>query len=259
MNVRIQIGMIGALAAASPALARADHGDMAMGGGGGSQVTAGVSLVAAQFATPYYGGNYEGIVPALDWSRHRFSAGASLGAYRIDENGYSTTGIGDLLVHGEVAVLDRPAARAGVSLAASDPIGNAENGLGMGHVMVMAAGWGMWQRGCVALHAMAGYSRAVGVPPGSHDHGPWPLVDPMNMSEIAWSAAGDVALGRGARAGARFEGGIPVGALPGHERVIGALRLAWDRGAVATAAELQAGLVGDPFSIRAVLETALTF
>jgi hypothetical protein len=47
--------------------------------------------------------------------------------------------------------------------------------------------------------------------------------------------------------------------LVGHERVIGAGRLGWGSGRVDTAVEVQTGLVGDPFTIRGLVETALHF
>jgi hypothetical protein len=81
----------------------------------------------------------------------------------------------------------------------------------------------------------------------------------MNMSEITWGGGGDVAVADDVRVGARVSGGVPVGALPGHERVEGAVRVAWGKGRVDTAAELQAGLVGDPFTVRGVVSTALRF
>ena len=85
-----------------------------------------------------------------------------------------------------------------------------------------------------------------------------PLVEPMNMSELTWSAGGAVALGGGVQVGSRLSGGVPV-ALSGQDRLIGSLRAAWGGYGVDTAAELQLGLAGDPFNIRAVLSTALRF
>ncbi len=67
------------------------------------------------------------------------------------------------------------------------------------------------------------------------------------------------AFGRGLHAVVRAGGGHPVGNFLGHERVIGAVRFGWGTGRVDTAAEVQTGLVGDPFTIRGLLETALHF
>jgi hypothetical protein len=41
--------------------------------------------------------------------------------------------------------------------------------------------------------------------------------------------------------------------------VIGAARAAWGNARVESAAELQVGLAGDPFTVRGIIETALRF
>jgi hypothetical protein len=123
----------------------------------------------------------------------------------------------------------------------------------------MPAGWVAWRHDRIALIGSLGYSRALIHASSLHDHGMWPLVEPMNMSEVTWSGGGEVTIGDGVRAGAQVSGGVPIGILPGHDRVVGTLRAAWATGRVDTAAELQAGLVGDPFNIRGVVSTSLRF
>jgi hypothetical protein len=91
-----------------------------------------------------------------------------------------------------------------------------------------------------------------------HDHGPWPLVDPMLMSEVSWSAGADVAWTPAMSAGVHVGGGIPAGAA-GDNRVTAGARFAWHAGRVESAAEIQAGLAGDPFTVRGVVSTALSF
>jgi hypothetical protein len=246
----------------APAVAHADHDHMAMAAHGddsASTFDASVSLLAASFSTTFYAGNYEGVTPSVGWSMGRFAAGASLPYYRLYENGLSTFGLGDFVVHGQAALLQTHDVQLGGLLGVSAPTGNPDVGLGMGHVMIMPAAWGAWKHDGVVVTATAGYSRAVIDDSSHHDHGMWPLVEPMNMSEITWSGAGEVAIGEGVRAGARLSGGVPVGALPGHDRMIAAARVAWGTGRVDTAAEIQAGLVGDPFTLRGVVSTALRF
>jgi len=245
-------------------LAYADHHHMAMDSddSASSTYTASVSLLAATFSpsqaeSMYYGGNYEGVVPSASWSMDRFSAGASWAYYRLLRNGAEQYGIGDVVVHGQVAWITRPDVQAGVMLAVSAPTGSDMEGFGMGHPMLMPAAYGGYHAGRVVLAGSFGYSRAL--VSGVHVHGMAPLVDPMNMSELSWSGSGDVAIASGVRAGARISGGIPVGSLPGADRVVGAVRVAWGEGRVDTAAELQAGLSGDPFNIRGVVSTALRF
>lgn len=243
-------------------VARADHDHMAMTDGSPhdtSVFSAGVTLLAASFSTTYYEGDYQGLVPSASWARGRFGAGASLPLYRLFENGLPSYGIGDLVVHGQAAVVVERQAQAGVMFGASAPTGNEFIGFGMGHYMLMPAAYGAWRIDRVALTGSFGYSRALVHASANHDHGMWPLVEPMNMSELTWSGAGEVAIGSGVRAGARLSGGVPIGVLPGHERVVAAARVAWASGRYDTAAELQAGVAGDPFTLRGVVSTALHF
>ena len=223
-----------------------------------SHLDAGVALVAASYSTTSYIGDYEGAIPSLVWSHGRYQLGTSLGLYRILLNGLDQSGIGDVMVHGSAVLVARHELRLGATLMVTAPTGDDRFGLGMGHPMAMPAAFGAWSLGRLTLHATAGFSRALATVDAGHDHGVWPLVEPMNMSEITWGADGDVRIGGGLHGTARATGGIPVG-VPGHERVIGALRLGWGSTRVDTAAELQTGLVGDPFTIRGLVETALHF
>lgn len=247
-------------------VAFADHHGMVMpsnDNASDSSFDASVSLVAATFSPSQsdmmdYGGNYQGVVPALGWTMDRYAAGASWAYYRVLRNGQSTYGVGDLVVHAQVAVLRNHTAQAGALLAVSAPTGDDIYGLGMGHPMLMPAMWGAWRHDELVLTASLGYSRAA-ADLGAHIHGMAPLVEPMNMSEVTWSTAGEYALGGGVHAGVRVSGGVPVAITSGVDRVVGAARVAWGEGRVDTAAELQAGLAGDPFNFRAVLSTALRF
>ncbi|MEO6776374.1 MAG: hypothetical protein ABI467_25755 [Kofleriaceae bacterium] len=240
--------------------AEADHQGMAMTETADQPTTidASVNLVAASYTTLTYAGDYEGVLPAIGWRHDRYGVGASLGLYRIMLNGLDQRGLGDLMLHAEAMLYMHDHLSAGVMMMVSAPTGDEVIGLGMGHTMVMPSLFGAWTKGRVTFDASAGFSRAIAQMEAGHDHGVWPLVDPMNMSEIAWGVGCNVALGRGVSSSVRAGGGIPVG-LTGHQRVIGAARVGWGSKRVDTAVELQAGLVGDPFSIRGLVETALHF
>jgi hypothetical protein len=252
MDMRLWIAGTLLLSAGS---ARADHGH-GIEQGGASAFGAGVAVVAASFDTMFYAGNYQGVIPSLHWSNERFATGASVAMYRLEENGAEFYGFGDVVVHGQATLVRAHPIHAGVIAAVSAPVGDELRGMGMGHPMVMPALFGMWMHDRVVAVATAGYSRAIGGDT-DHDHGLWPLVEPMNLSELTWSAGGDYALARTLHAGARLSGGIPIG--NGDNRVVGALRVAWASGRFATGAELQAGVAGDPFTLRGVVSTALTF
>jgi hypothetical protein len=223
---------------------------------GASGFGAGVTMLAASFDTMFYAGNYQGIVPAATWSNERFGAVINVALYRLEENGAQFYGFGDLVAHGRATLVDNHEVAAGIVAAVSAPIGDELRGLGMGHPMAMPAGFVTWTIDRIALSSTAGYSRAIGGDT-DHDHGMWPIVEPMNLSELTWSAAGEYAISRAVHGGMRLAGGVPIG--NGDHRVIGALRLAWANGRFTTGGELQVGLVGDPFTLRGVVSTALSF
>jgi hypothetical protein len=139
------------------------------------------------------------------------------------------------------------------------PTGSELDNLGMGHTMAMPSAWATWRTAPLTVAASAGYGRAlVDLGDGAHhDHGPLPLVDPMNMQELTWSAAADVDVGHGLQVGGRARGGVPIGT--GHTRAIGGGRLAWGTPRISTGLEIQVGLAGDPFTVRGVVDTALRF
>ncbi len=220
---------------------------------------ASVGLVVASFDTMNYVGDYEGIVTSLRWTRDRVSVAATAPLYRLFENGASFFGIGDVSLAGQVALVSSESVQLGAVAMLSAPSGNGVEGLGMGHPMAMPAVYAGWRGPQLAVAASFGYSRALAELPKDHDHGVWPLVDPMNMSELTWSASGDHPLTTELHIGARLSGGIPVGGVIGHTRVVGAFRVAFGHGRVETAAEVQAGIYGDPFTLRGVVETALRF
>ncbi|MDB4962418.1 MAG: uncharacterized protein JWP01_2417, partial [Myxococcales bacterium] len=199
--------------------------------------------------------------PSVRWADARFAVSANIGFYRLTKNGAVYHGPGDAMVHGQATVLGHAARSAGVALAISAPTGSARDGLGMGHVMLMPALWGSWSVGDVTVAASGGYGRALGASSGDggeHVHGSGPIVDPMNFSELTWSASGELAVAKALRLGARVGGAFALGE-GGTDRTIGAVRALWSAGRVATSAELQVGLVGEPFNVRGIVETALRF
>jgi hypothetical protein len=242
------------------------HGDgMAMGARDGAATSstfdAHIAIEAASFSPSqannmFYSGDYQGVLAGAGWSPGRWAAGASWAFYRLLRNGLETYGVGDLMLHGTVALLARADVQAGVMLDVMAPTGNQEQGFGMGATMLMPAVWGGRHRGRLGLYASAGYSRAL--TSIAISHGVLPTVDPMNMSELSWTGSAEVAVASRIRVGGRLTGGVPID-YAGSDRVIGALRVVWTAGRVDTAAEFQAGLAGDPFNVRGLLSTAMRF
>lgn len=256
-----KLAVLVGIALAAPCAARADHQHHAMSEHEDdeprSQLSVSAAVQAASFSMTTFEGDYQGIIPAVGWSYGRFGAAASLGFYHITENGLSAYGIGDLMLGGHAGLVARGGVRGGVGVHAMLPTGLERRGLGMGHAMVMPSLWAAWHAERATVSATAGYARALASLGGDHDHGLIPLVDPMNMHEMTWSAEVDVALGRGLRAAGRALGGIPIGT--GRQRAVAAGRLGWGNARVSTSLELQLGIAGDPFTVRGIVDTALRF
>ncbi|HEY0251517.1 MAG TPA: hypothetical protein VGC41_08320 [Kofleriaceae bacterium] len=219
---------------------------------------ASVQLIAASYGTISYVGDYQGVIPSLMYQHDRFSVGAAMGLYRINLNGLEANGIGDVMLHAAMTLVHAGDFTGGVVAMVSAPTGDDRVGLGMGHPMAMPSIYGVWARDRLTVSASAGYSRALAEVPQGHDHGVWPLVEPMNMSEVTWGVGADLALTHSIHGGARVGGGHPFD-LMGHERVVGALRLGWVASRVDTGVEVQTGFVGDPYTVRGLVETALHF
>jgi hypothetical protein len=213
MHVAARIGVALAVGL-GPGVAIADHDHHAAPSGPDTSFSAGIALLAAQYDTMSYGGDYQGVKPVLGWAHGRFGASATIALYRLQGNGRTLYGLGDAMFGGQMTFASN-------------------------------------------AHASAGVMTDT-----THQHGPWPLVDPMNMSELTWSASSDLAIvhtrTRAITAGARLSGAVPVGES-GATRVVGGVRVAWTAGKVATGLEVQAALVGDPFTVRGVLQTSVSF
>ncbi len=248
-----------AVGAVAPGFARAEHEH-----GGGhhhpadavSSFGAGVGLVAARYDTEVYAGDYQGVLPTVSWVRGRFGASVGVGAYRLVENGLTRYGISDIVLSGQATLVEGPRAMLGVALPVSLPTGDQVGGFGMGHPMVMPAVWVSAAVQRVHVGGSVGYGRALGGE-AHHDHGSWPLVDPMNLSELTWTANAYVAVGGSIQAGVKVSGGVPIG--DGRNRANGGVRAIWTQGQVETAFEVQAGFAGDPFILRGLVESAVHF
>jgi len=252
--------LVGSLAPLAGGVARADH-DMAMSeghDGNVSELSVGLAVEAAGLDSTFYVGSYQGITPSLGWMRGRFGASATISLYHLSENGRSLYGPGDAMLAGHATVVATEALHAGVALHMMAPTGSQLDGLGMGHVMAMPSAWATWRSSPMTIEASAGYGRALTDLGGEqHDHGPMPLVDPMNLQELTWSAGADVDIGRGVQIGGRTLGAVPLGS--GLTRVIAGGRVAWGTPRISTGLAVQVGLAGNPFTIRGVLDTALRF
>lgn len=221
-------------------------------------LSASAAVLAAQYNNRSFVGDYQGVIPAVHWGNMRFAASAMAPVYRLVKNGATYYGPGDVMAHGQVVLTGMHARAAGLALAVSAPTGSARDGLGMGHVMVMPAAWGSIGVGKAVFAASFGYGRAIGADSDHAGHGSGPIVDPMNFSEVTWSATGDLALAPTLSAGVKLLGAFATGDT-GTDRMTGGARVTWVTGRVQTSAELQGGFVGDPFNVRGVIESIVRF
>lgn len=218
-----------------------------------------IALIAANYDAKLYSGDYQGLVAGARWARGRFGAAVTMPAYRIQKNGAAVGGIGDAMAHGHLTLVSRGSVAAGIMVMVSAPTGNDTEGLGMGHVMVMPEAWAAWATPSLAVMGSVGYSQSLG---GANAHakhggGMWPLVDPMNASELPFGVTAMFALAPPLGAGARIAGAVPIG--DGDRRLYGGVRILWSAGRVETSAEVLGGMVGSPFGVRGVIETSMQF
>lgn len=225
---------------------------------------AGLRLDAAGYRNSSYEGDYEGLAPALTFVHRRVSALAMIPGYRIVRNGRVQGGVGDLALAVRVPVpaftTDR--LRAGFGLATTFPTGDAGKGLGMGHVMLMPEFWWNYDLGPAQVGGIVGYGRALArAGTSEHQHGPSPLVNPMNMSEVEGSLYGQARLHPRLAVRASAYAAAPVGTADTHgrTRVIASQGVIVNVRDLEIAAELQLGLVGQPFLARGVLQLSYRF
>jgi hypothetical protein len=225
---------------------------------------AGVRIDAAGYRNTSYLGDYQGIAPTLGFNHPKFAAMALLPAYRLTRNGRTGYGLGDLALALRVPVpgFANRSLSAGFGLAATLPTGKSDADLGMGHVMLMPEFWFNHDRERVQLVGTVGFARALTSAGASHhNHGPRPIVNPMNLSEIDASLNGFLRVHAKVWLKLGAFGAAPVGNVnvQGMTRVIvGSGVLVTVRG-LELSAELQAPLTGAPFTARGVLQVGYRF
>jgi hypothetical protein len=241
---------------AGPDAADHDHGGHAPAATDGFIAT--VGLVAATYDAMLFDGDYQGLTGSLAYARGRFVVGAAGSAYRLQKNGKIVRGSGDAIVHAQADLVTRGRTTAGVVLAVMLPLGNDDDGLGMGHVMAMPGIYMRASRGRIAVASTVAYGRGLGNEAVHAEHGGvWPLVEPMNYHELTFAWTATLALASQLRAGLRVAGGAPLG--DGDGRVSAGVRSVWTAGRVETAFEIAAGFAGAPFIFRGTLATAISF
>lgn len=224
----------------------------------------GVRLDAAGYRNTSYLGDYQGLAPTLGFNHPKFAAMVLLPAYRLTRNGRTGYGLGDLALALRVPVpaFANGSVSAGFGLAATLPTGKADADLGMGHVMLMPEFWFNHERDRVQLVGTVGFARALTSAGASHhDHGPRPIVNPMNLSELDASLNGFLRVHDKVWLKLGMFGATPVGSVnvQGVTRVIAGTGMIVTVGGLELSAELLAPLTGAPFTARGVLQVGYRF
>jgi hypothetical protein len=79
----------------------------------------------------------------------------------------------------------------------------------------------------------------------------------MNLQELMWHVGLMSPLAKALALRAAVGGGVPIG--EGRDRIVAGFGATWVEGSVATSFTIEAGLAGDPFILRGLLESAVRF
>lgn len=201
-------------------------------------------------------GEYQGLFVTGTLAHPWFTAELALPGYRIARIGSHAYGPGDLTVNvrGNVFRTADESITLGPELAATLPTGSADDGLGMGHVMLMPGVFGSWQHHAFTLITQLGYGRALGSA-STHNHGdgPSPVVNPMNRSELTHAIGFSASVHPNLRVTTRLLGAVTLFNHAGYAREVLAPGLQLIAGAFDFTFEQQLPVVGEPFVSRTLM------
>lgn len=220
--------------------------------GSGNGLTMSLALSTATYNATHYSGDYTGVTPEVMYMRGRWSAMATIAGYRLFANDTTARhGVGDTMVGAAYTVVQRTNMQLGLHVMAMIPTG--DRLLGMGHFMGMPSVFASYHAHPVVVVGSVGPSFALGGD-GDHASHSGPIVAPMNQYELTWDAGLDLMVDAAGQRmiGARISGGAPIG--DGTNRVFGGLRAQLGGDTMSYVLEVQAGLDGDPFTVRGIVK-----
>lgn len=215
-----------------------------------------VAGLLGNFVTETTRGEYQGILLTATVSHHWFTAEVTLPGFRIAQVGSHAYGLGDVLVNarGNLYHSRDDTLIVGPELAATLPSGSMEDGLGMGHTMLMPGAFMQWHQGAFSVVAQLAYGRAVGGGEhAGHDMGPMPIVNPMNRSELEHAVGASARVHPNLAITGRLLGAVTLFQHDGASREILAPGLQLLFGAFDASLEIQVPVVGTPFTSRTLL------
>jgi hypothetical protein len=197
------------------------------------------------------GGAYQGVAPSLRWHHGRIGAFVVVPAYRLERDAMAPVlGLGDVLVQGQARIVGSGRWQAGAAVALGLPTGEAADGLGMGHLMVMPGAWVTVTRGRAGVQLSTTVGRGFGGGEHAH-HGPGSVVNPMNRFELGGTARASLAVAPSLTIHAVGMVGLPLD--DGITRAAAGTGARWRRRAWSLGAEVQLGVAGDPFTTRGIV------
>lgn len=244
---------------------------------------------ATALAARFDGGHYEGGSFGFALLHEYVAAEVALPVYGIERDGQRDRGIGDLLLGARAPVYrlrraERERFAIGPEIAVTLPTGDSDKALGMGHVMLMPGLFGRFRHERFTLSVSLAYGVAVGdhghAGHGSdvtgHEHhahhghdtsqavsghaaGPWPIVNPMNRSELEHAVTGAYQFADWFTLALRVYGAVPVGDDDGEAREIVAPAGVFTWGPTDFTLTGEVPVLGDPFDFRTTLGVAIRF
>ena len=199
------------------------------------------------------GGSYQGLAPSVSWHHGRFGAFVVVPGYRLARDEMDpVVGLGDVVVQANARVLGGARWQAGAIAAVGLPTGDADDGLGMGHVMAMPGLWAAVTPGRATLLVSATVGKSLGADEHAHHAGhAGPIVNPMNAFELGGTARASLAVAPSLSIHALGLVGVPLD--DGVTRAAAGAGARWRRASWSVGTEVQLGVAGDPFTTRAIV------
>jgi hypothetical protein len=200
------------------------------------------------------------VIVTATWHREPVGVTVSAPFYRLEHDGMTARGPGDVAAQAHVALVGGARWRAGAALAGNAPTGDADDRIGAGHVMLMPGAWAAARRGRAEVVAAASVGIAVGGAGGAHHHHHAPggsLVSPMSSREVGGAVRAAWAATRRLTPHASAAIAVPIG--DGTTYAIAGVGAGWQRAGWALLAEAALGVVGEPFQARGTFGVARSF
>jgi hypothetical protein len=219
-----------------------------------------VSLEAAGYRNTRYEGSYQGFSVLSSWGSERVRLELGLPAYTLVRNGLRVAGLGDvwLSARWQAWQSDNGAFQTGLALVTAAPTGDPMKDLGMGHWMLTPTAWAQWEGEQVFSELELGFGRALGAHAGHGTGAGFPLVNPMNPSELGGKVSAGLRLGKAFSLRAGLDGFAPV-VLAGTSRASVFAGTDLRVGSLEASVAVHLPVAGAPYDVKALAAVGLAF